>query len=192
MAKRTPWNKGLRIKRSIFICQTCKKEFEIRNCYLKRGYGNKYCSYECYRALSRIERTCLNCGKKFTAKRSEVEKKSGGKFCKRECYDKWRLDNKIKRFVDQQGYIRILRPKHPRANKEGYIYEQVEVCEKIINRHLNKSELPHHCNFKRNDNRPENLYLFPSKSEHSSYHRNFENGKVNILKSNLNNMVCTL
>lgn len=37
-----------RLKRSIRICETCKQQFEVRNCYLTRQYRNgRFCSNEC-------------------------------------------------------------------------------------------------------------------------------------------------
>lgn len=69
----------------------------------------------------------------------------------------------------QDGYIAIWFPDHPKATKEGYIMEHVLVMEALIGRHLNEDECVHHINFKRDDNRKENLKLM-TKSEHMSYH----------------------
>jgi hypothetical protein len=54
---------------------------------------------------------------------------------------------------------------HPEANTWGYAYEHRIVVEQKINRRLLPSEIVHHKNGKRWDNRPENLEVM-DKSEH--------------------------
>lgn len=68
------------------------------------------------------------------------------------------------------GYILIKNPKHPFANKAGYVPEHRLVMEHKIGRYLKKEEVVHHINGKRDDNREENLELFNSKKEHMTNH----------------------
>jgi hypothetical protein len=70
------------------------------------------------------------------------------------------------------GYILILLPEHPNANKKGYFPEHRLVAEKELKRFLLKEERIHHINGIKNDNRPENLYLFENENEHQVYHQN--------------------
>lgn len=68
------------------------------------------------------------------------------------------------------GYILIYTPFHPDCNKHGYIPEHRLVMEKKIGRRLLKSEIVHHINGIKNDNREENLVLTTQQlhpSEHS-------------------------
>lgn len=74
------------------------------------------------------------------------------------------------------GYISIYFPDHPRATKDGYIMEHVLVMECLIGRHLNPGEVVHHINFKKDDNRKENLMLMTA-SEHMRYHMTIRNKK---------------
>lgn len=64
------------------------------------------------------------------------------------------------------GYIHIIRPDHPAADKRGRIYEHRWIMEQKLGRYLDKNEVVDHINGIRDDNRPENLRLFNSNGEH--------------------------
>lgn len=64
-----------------------------------------------------------------------------------------------------RGYIIIYRPEHPHA-KKGYVLEHRLVVEKKLGRYLRPWEVVHHQNGIKDDNRPENLELFPSDAQH--------------------------
>ena len=82
-----------------------------------------------------------------------------------------------------QGYIFILhKQNHLRALNNGYVKKAILITEKKIGRLLTKKEVVHHINGIKDDDRPENLYLFPSNSKHMRYHRLKNKPK---LKSNL-------
>lgn len=63
------------------------------------------------------------------------------------------------RFRTTDGYIRILRPGHLSANGRGYVMEHRLVMEEHLGRDLEPSEIVHHINGIRDDNRIENLIL---------------------------------
>lgn len=83
------------------------------------------------------------------------------------------------------GYIRILKRDHPRANHMGYVLEHILVAESILGRSLIPGEVIHHINECKDDNRPENLYLFKNQSEHWRYHYHCGRGIPLITESNL-------
>jgi len=64
------------------------------------------------------------------------------------------------------GYVLIYKPEHPNRGKYPYIQEHRLVMEKLLGRYLTKEERVHHINYKKDDNRIENLYLCKTKSEH--------------------------
>ncbi len=62
-----------------------------------------------------------------------------------------------------RGYIRLLLPEHPRADKRGYVCEHILVWEKATGKSLPKGWVVHHLNGIRGDNRPVNLVALPDK-----------------------------
>jgi len=85
-------------------------------------------------------------------------------------------------FTDGDGYVRILRPEHPRANNNGYIRRSHLVAEKILGRYLYPEEITHHENEIRDDDSPENIKV-TTNGEHTSYHnkKNEKNRRRNKL-----------
>jgi len=85
-----------------------------------------------------------------------------------------------------EGYLLIYKPEHPFATKQRYVPEHRLVVEKHLGRYLTKSEVIHHINEIRTDNKIKNLYLFAKRWQHCVYHRFVNNGKRKpITKSNL-------
>jgi hypothetical protein len=72
-------------------------------------------------------------------------------------------------YVDDKGYLRVLRSEHP-YNNHGYIYMHRLVMEKVLGRYLEPWEAVHHINEIKLDNRLDNLYL-TTPAEHSAIHR---------------------
>lgn len=67
----------------------------------------------------------------------------------------------------------------------GYRLAHRVIVEEVIGRKLSKEEIIHHIDGNKKDNRPKNLYVFTSHSEHRLYEAN-KNKK--LLKSNLNEL----
>ena len=165
-------------------CEFCKKVF------WRASSSRKLCSRECYSKYrskiykgknhsrwidgrSNESKKCKDCGKSFIGTR-ELQ------FCSKKCA----YANRVKTGALRAGnngmwkggrtggngsYVFILFPSYPSANKYGYILEHRLVMEKHIGRYLEKSEIVHHKNEIKSDNRIENLILM-DKKEHDKYH----------------------
>ena len=68
------------------------------------------------------------------------------------------------------GRVFIYKPKHPFANQRGYVRHSHIVMEKHLGRYLEPTEVIHHINGIKDDDRPENLKLFANNSEHCKFH----------------------
>lgn len=68
------------------------------------------------------------------------------------------------------GYTYIYQPGHVNCTQDGYVAEHRLVVENDINRILNKSEVVHHINHIKTDNRIENLFL-TTPTEHTRLHK---------------------
>lgn len=77
------------------------------------------------------------------------------------------------RHEDTQGYIRLLRPGHARANVNGYVLEHVLLAQRALGRPIPKGSEVHHANGNPGDNQPGNLVLCEDRAYHKLLHRRF-------------------
>lgn len=74
------------------------------------------------------------------------------------------------RTTTDQGYVYILNPSHPRAAKNGYVYEHILVAESALGRSLPATAEVHHHNEVRSNNTPSNLVICENKGYHALLH----------------------
>jgi len=83
------------------------------------------------------------------------------------------------------GYIYIYAPRHPFA-KKNYVLEHRLIVENKLGRYLKPTEVVHHINMIKNDNKIENLMLFKTQKEHMSFHRKIQQfGMTNPIKKQI-------
>lgn len=98
-----------------------------------------------------------------------MNRKRGWKNFKKDKHPCW----KGGRIIDRYGYIRIYAPDHFAPRRGGYILQHRYLMELKINRPLLKTEIVHHKNHDRQDNRLSNLEIV-DRSSHSRHHRTLD------------------
>lgn len=166
-------------------CEVCGKEFKTYPSKIKAGKG-KYCGKQC----------CLLITNKILKENGRKSRwvkgiKFSGDFIEKMVRNRiksevWQRKTKLvqvfkhktnkgkilakrskKIFKTHNGYILILMPEHPLADRNGYVREHRVIMEKHLGRYLNRwTEDVHHINGIKTDNRIENLQLL-SRSEHA-------------------------
>ena len=87
------------------------------------------------------------------------------------------------RILDPKHGVLIRMPSHPFVMKNGYMAEHRLIAEKILERYLLPSEIVHHVNFDKTDNRKENLLICKHEYHTILHHRIRKLGLVNYFKS---------
>jgi hypothetical protein len=176
-------------------CIICKKHFWVLP--YREKLGARYCSSRCYG----VAKIGTKLSEKTKEKMSRAFKGVCGKFVRTREYrlklskahlgkklseqHKLRISVSVKgknkgskngnwiggRVKNCRGYIEVLSPEHPHRTNKGRVAEHRLVMEKHIKRYLKPTEIVHHINEIRDDNRIENLALFSNKGTHTNFHR---------------------
>lgn len=136
-----------------------------------------------------MTKNCLICGKEIEVTEKMLSH-GRGRYCSRSCVakpnftgaknPKWNGGKK----THEYGYTLIRKPDHPRADSTDYVREHHLVMERVLDRYLKGTEEVHHINGIKTDNRPEDLELMQSRSEHLKKEHKLGTYKNHLFKLN--------
>lgn len=73
-------------------------------------------------------------------------------------------------YLDSLGYVMEMEPTHPACGQNGYVRQHRLVAEATLGRYLYGTEIVHHRNGQKADNRPDNLEVLATRREHATIH----------------------
>ncbi len=160
------------------VCQNCGSVYRVTP---SRTRKSKFCSKACQHPP--VVLTCEHCGSAFRRKPREAKT---SRFCSNACYHQHpKSAETIERIRTggrgnknhfqgglrpHDGYVLAYSPAHPYRDKNNCVRQHRLVMEYHLGRYLLPSEVVHHKNEIKNDNRFENLELFASNGEHCKLH----------------------
>ena len=173
-------------------CLICNKKIKISLYWIKKGRG-KYCSSKCFgislTGKPLTEEHKKNISKKLKGKfigenhplfgkhHSKKMKKKMSKIMKGRFdgknHPQWKGGKHLKR-----GYVLIYNPNYlHKIKNRNYVYEHRLIVENYLKRFLLPTEITHHINKIRSDNKIKNLMAFVNRSAHKRFHKNPNNVK---------------
>jgi predicted chitinase len=139
----------------------------------KLYWKEEYSLAEIENKLNYVSSTLTRTFKKLGIKIRTLKEASNTERCKRKNiirntgrnHPKWKGGI----YRDGDGYIRIKKFNHPRADIQGYVRRSHLVAEQTLGRYLYSNEITHHKNETRDDDRPENIEV-TKRAEHMAFH----------------------
>ncbi len=83
------------------------------------------------------------------------------------------------------GYWLIKKNNHPRSNINGYVFEQILVAERMLDRPLKLEERIQHIDGNGLNNEEENLYVLENASKHMKLHSQLEKVSFELVKKGI-------
>ena len=109
--------------------------------------------------------TCLYCERTKRVYKRFLDRK----FCGRKCWNEFKMKGHQKAFINSHGYWCVLRRNKSGKRQELWVHRLI--AGKALGRKLKSSEMVHHINMKKEDNRHKNL-LICSNGYHAQIHFN--------------------
>lgn len=122
---------------------------------------------DCKKGITVLAKRCRDCNKRRPMSEETKEKIS-------------RILLKMsgnRRFCGRWKYIYKVCRSHPFKDSKGYVAEHRLVMEEKLGRYLKKSEVVHHIDGDRYNNKEWNLCVFASSSDHTKFHNIVEGFK---------------
>lgn len=76
-----------------------------------------------------------------------------------------------RRMLDKRGYVLVMAKEHPRANRDGYVWEHVLVVERALGKYIPTESIVHHVDENPGNNAPTNLVVCPDQAYHKLLHQ---------------------
>lgn len=154
-------------------CAWCKTEFKIKPSKLKeRNFCCKNCYYA-YKARNQIQTTCFRCGKPVVKPPSKASERS---FCSPQCLMKTLNEELNPHRMTMQTRLKIRKAMLNKSKSDYYEktfgqHTHRWVAEIMLGRKLKPGEVVHHIDGNKRNNKPGNLMVFSSQSEHLEWHK---------------------
>ena len=81
-------------------------------------------------------------------------------------------------YITCNGYVAEYHPKHPRADKRGYVFAHIIKYENSYGTQVTSDLVVHHINGIKTDNRPQNLMLMTRKEHTILHHKGIKRSKA--------------
>ena len=147
-------------------CNWCKQSFYVKKCLADKKF---YCSKDCYSSWMKGKQ--LSPSTQF--RKGAVSWNKGTKGVmkpNKTSFKKGKNHFRYKGKILHQGYVLLHKPTHPYCDRNGYVKRSRLIMEKHLARYLLRTEIVHHINHIRDDDRFKNLKLFPNRNKHQSFH----------------------